>query len=303
MAGLDFTFPDFIIERNRQAAAAGLTIERQDITGGLLTTWYRGTEEQWRASAFCFRTRPFNRSAMYSSGDFYCFSPGCTGIVVQRRPEGDYRGSVPRERLPGRTRALEHGVVVYEMNNSFHEKKYFVYVGDAQALIDIRIAPQEILDNRHGWDVVNGHRQRIWERRYLKDGRCCFWNYFPDRKPDDPNVFDDGKRQITRESQLTARWAGIANLAMRKMMEEFRCVETDSGRVFTVTGDACAAVEEAIKELVGTIRCAQVTTKVKQEREREDIERVVQARTDGAFREFMKKAGLPPAKPGASTNG
>jgi hypothetical protein len=65
---------DFIIERNRTALAAGLVIEKLELRDGRLTTWYCGTEQQWRATPFCVRRadRPFTKTSS-GANDFWCF--------------------------------------------------------------------------------------------------------------------------------------------------------------------------------------------------------------------------------------
>jgi hypothetical protein len=101
--------PAYIIERNAQALAAGLTIERQQLKNGCLingrkgtklTTWFLGNEQQWMNSIFCQRSRPFG--AAVTVGHFWCFSPTDSNglaIALRRKADDSFRGAI-NELLP-----------------------------------------------------------------------------------------------------------------------------------------------------------------------------------------------------------
>lgn len=175
------SLPEYVLERNQAALAAGLTIERQTTSRGYLKTWFRGSEAQWRRSPFCFRAKPFTKSGMGSWGDFEIFSADRhLRFDVKLRPEGDFRGSIPTEKLPTGTTHLGKGIVRYEMAKEQHRQRYgyLAYLGEPSALIDSKIAPPEILetDEMRDESSTTGYVPLIWQRSILPDGRYCFFD-------------------------------------------------------------------------------------------------------------------------------
>jgi hypothetical protein len=286
--------PAYILERNEQALAAGLAIEKQDTCNGYLTTWYRGTEKQWRASPFCRRTKPFTTSGM-GYNDFKIFSADTwAGLSLQYRKERDYRGSIPREILPTVTTDLGDGIIQYRMTQGHRD--LLVYVGAPQAMIDRKIAPPEIMVQRK--KVVNGssgYLVTLWERKILPDGRYCFIDEVGAMQDVDAEGINRGKTKFTSPSQIPRRWATMATAVLHVLRAEYERAETADGRVFAVTKDSLEAIKELGDELIDAIRCAQVTTTCANVRSPSIEERVIEARIDPAFQSFMRDTGIGPA--------
>jgi hypothetical protein len=313
--------PDYILERNRAALAAGLTIERQDISRSALTTWYRGTEAQWRASPFCGRTKPFTRSAM--TMDFECFSaggdsyrPGRIGINVQFRADaGDYRGSIAREPLPDHTEDLGQGITLYLFGaRRLEDCDRAVYVGPAHRMIERGIAPREILSQAEMVTPAVGagyYNVALWNRSILPDGRYCFIDYPGERRRQQrekqesaarmrADGFDDGKRGFAKPSQVAARWAAYAANFLRVLENEYSRFDGSAG-TFAATADALTTIRELRDELVDAIRCADIRLMPKQATPTTtDPGRLSAARADTEFQGFMAAAMRKP-KRGDST--
>jgi hypothetical protein len=295
------SLPEYILDRNRAALAAGLTIERQDIERGSLTTWYRGTETQWKGSPFCQRTGAFTRARML---EFSCFSPAplWTFSVNPRPDRGDYRGSMPREPLPERIEQLGDGIAVYTMranpkicnwlNIDSDCERYSVYVGVGQALVDWKIAPAEILINRDlHVKTARGGSYTVWEREVLPDGRYAFFDF---GMPNDDKI--KLRQSFGAASQLTTKWAQFAQNVLAIGEEEYARARGPDGKRFSVAPDSLATIRELAEELIDAIRCADVV-----EREARPA-KIVQppwrsraAHADVGFQDLLKRvsSGMP----------
>jgi hypothetical protein len=308
--------PDYIIERNQQALAAGLTIERQDICNDKLTTWYRGTESQWRASPFCRRTKPFTRSAM--PRDFHYSAPGGYGgrsefdITVQFRGPDDYRGSISREPLPDKIEMLGDDIVLYVFGgNDIDACNQAVYVGPARQMIARGIAPREILSQSEMEVAAVGpgyYSATVWQRAILPDGRYCFVDRHDERRRQRretarmradvrANGIDDGRWNLNKPSQGAARWARLADLILHQFESEYSRFDANAG-VFAVTTDALATIRELRSELVDAIRCADIRL-TERATPAVDPGKLTAARGDSKFGAFMAAAMGEPDGPSA----
>src|SRR4051812_64645 len=99
-AALTADLPSYIHDRNAQAIAAGLWIERQTLRANKLTTWYRGPKAAWLASPFIPDPAKFTFPRKSPSTHLRCFSPDSRLFRIKAKGDDDYRGPIIDEELP-----------------------------------------------------------------------------------------------------------------------------------------------------------------------------------------------------------
>lgn len=204
MAEADFTLPPYIEERNAKALRAGLRIEKQEIEGGRLVTWYRGEDAQALASGMTGCDSPpkrvGGRKAMwYWSSDHLRSGPLMGAMREQwfKRVSPTECRLVFVEEFPDWERR-DDGIEVYRL------KWKTVYVGDLDRLIEAGIAPErarsEYLCRVLGWNV-------LWEREEYH-GRSIF------------TVYHEAREKLEEERAIALRLATFA------MMMRERAIKT-----------------------------------------------------------------------------
>lgn len=279
--------PDYVIERNRAALAAGLAVERQEFIGDRLTTWYRGTEAQWRVSAFCRRTpdRPFTRKSVMRS-NFSCFGIEHAYLEVRAVSDAEFRGTIANEQLPTWTERVTDGITAYGMD----AMGAIAYVGAKATLISRGIAPPEVA--AESWGRAEhpsgfGSGPVVWNCYDRPDGRCLFLDYVATREQVARERADKGKYPYESGSKMLAAWANTTEVVVNSCRAQFARVETIGGKVFTVTRDSLESVEGAIDDLIDAIRCAQVIEREANPAGPELRARASNAHADTGFRAFL----------------
>jgi hypothetical protein len=277
--------PGYVLKRNAQATSAGLAIERQLVKDGRLTTWYGGTEQQWRRSTFCRRRgdRPIGKTL---SRDFDCFSPdrGRGYISLRRRGNNDYRGTLVNELLPTWIDDLGDGISVYEMK--VHEGVELVYVGPMKALIHRKIAPPEIAERY--WIRSKGDcGEVIWTHDTTPDGRCIFRDQISVREQLACAEAESHKTNFKHPSEMLKFWTALTASALLEITTKCKRTETKGGQIFALTKDSLNTIENLTEELLDTIRCAQVTVRDANPSTVEQRQQVGRARSDRSFQRFM----------------
>jgi hypothetical protein len=130
-------------------------------------------------------------------------------------------------------------------------------------------------------DAIRARMQRDQRRRERDLGR-------PDLELTDNEA---PKSYYTRPSQLTSKWTSELSSALQALTDQHSRVETESGRVFSISADALATIQELSDELVDAVRCAQVITREPRALS-VDGKQLSAARSDRAFRRFLDKSGL-----------
>ncbi len=279
--------PHYILDRNQAATAAGLIIEKQERRGDRLTTWYRGTEQQWRATPFCTRPAnlPFAQSPMYRG--FGCFGlprRGYGGFVLYRKGNDDYRGTSVNEQLPEWIEDAGGGITAYGLPDSV------IYVGLPEALLERKIAPPEIETDawmRAPGDDIFHAGPVIWEYEELPDGRGWFRDFVVERENIARNEAEKKKCNFENTTAMLAYWRKHAWVWLTALSRELSRVETKGGQVFTVTADSLATIQELTDELLDAIQCAQVG--VRDAKPANVAQAAALARTDPAFRAFLSQ--------------
>lgn len=283
--------PDYVMTRNEQARAAGLQITKQELTDGRLTTWYEGTEAQWRGSPFCRRKadRPFPKRSYVR--DIQCFSLDRSCLVVRHLGSGRYRGVIGGEVLPEWVEPVSEGVVAYGVHSD--GAPAVAYVGDLDELIERKIAPPEARTASFGRDQSTFHYGPvIWNTQRLPDGRAVFWDNVGIRERLARERADSNKVNFAKPADmLVFLELMICGHALRDL-DRFSRVETHSGQIFTLSAESLAAIRDGLSDVADAIRGARVGARSANPEMRQIQERATVAHGDGAFQRFLGASGV-----------
>ena len=297
-AGVDL--PSYIRDRDEQALAAGLTLERRKQSGISLSTWYRGTEKQWRATQFCHRTAPFvvSMNSVMERG-FTCFgflpriyAWGDVDIRVRRISDLEFRGAITED-LPEWIEDLGGGITAYGIAAA---SGVVVYVGDLEEMIARNIAPELA---RSPWDEtrrleINGVPfGRAWDVIELPGGRHAFCDNVGMRERYNRERAAGDKTDAATPDEWLGKYERGASIWMGMLAKQFDTVRAPNGNTFVMTKKSREAIHDSVNELLDVIRAARVI--VKEPRSAQPPGGALQmqrARTDSAFQIFMAQSGL-----------
>ena len=283
------TLPAYIIERNNQARRAGLDVEKQMVTGCRLTTWYTGTESQWRKSGF-IRPGRFTFPKRGQSGHYlstFCPSDtwGTVTFCLRAVSEGSsFRGAIGKEWLPEWTEVLGGRVTAYEFRED--SRHQLVYIGSLRELVGRKLAPSEI--GGQGWARAQGAvSEVIWDDREMSDGRHIFRKHLDAIERVAQAEEARNKVPFRTPRAFLEFIGGVACNVVKVQVKAHRSVRTTDDKIYAITKDSQDAIEEAISDLYSAITQAsvRVTSAIKSSPEAEGA--LLRAKKDPAFRDFL----------------
>lgn len=305
MADADtIVLPDYIIQRNAQAQAAGLRVVRQKLAGALLTTAYQGTEAAWRASGFVHGRLVFKGDGrevtlqhIFTPDDHARF--GCFRTALAPQRNGEYRIEIAGELVPESVADAGDGIMVYEMrlppNADWHgadKGSYLLYTGARAALFDRSFAPPEAAE-----------KSSLIERPFLANEYVVMWEWdqygLRQREQARFRVYIDAparleqlelaqqekeRRDYKRPADMLEQFSRMMEAHALACLGEYTEKLTQGRQIYTLAPESVDAIREVIDELRQTIVEAQVYVK------REATEPPRTVRADPAFAQFMAQA-------------
>ena len=186
-----FTLPDYLEERNTRALAAGLVIEKQKLaTPGKLTTWYRGTVEQFCRSGMLLDGDAVRRSRRQTITCFatllYVFSPlrQAFHLTLYRVGGDELRLVVSNERLPVDVAVIHGGIKVYWFERGWTHRRTLVKVFAAATraeLVEACVATRAILaadsESRAVGHAPKARRELLWRVQEDRGGAVLLETY------------------------------------------------------------------------------------------------------------------------------
>lgn len=182
--------PDYLEDRNTTALAAGLAIEKQKITAGKLTTWYRGTIEQFSRSGLLLDAEAVRRSNRQTITCFstllYVYSPlrHAFHATLYRVGPDELRLVISSERLPVDAAVIRSGIKVYWYERGWAHRRTLVkvYVGATRAeLVESGVAARNVLtDDSEHRPVGHGpkaRRELLWRLEEDRGGAVLLETY------------------------------------------------------------------------------------------------------------------------------
>jgi len=173
--------PDYVDQRQAYAAEAGLVLEKQTRKGGVLSSWYSGSEAQFRSTRIVRIPEGFKFPARVGSRKIYSLAVFCPAApraemkcTIAKTSEDRYRLAILNETLPVAWRLLGSKVEVYkycDLREGANTGPATVYIGPLAALQAAGIAPPEA---EHQIQRTNERRVCLWQSQALDSRRHRF---------------------------------------------------------------------------------------------------------------------------------
>ncbi|MGE5523103.1 MAG: hypothetical protein ACM3SS_05255 [Rhodospirillaceae bacterium] len=183
--------PDYLEDRNARALEAGLILEKQKLAAsGKLTTWYRGTIEQFVRSGMLLDGEAVRRSPRQTIHGFatllHVYSPlrHAYHTTLYRVGGEELRLVVSNERLPVDMAVIRDGIKVYWFERGWTHRRTLVkvYVGSTRVeLVESGVATRSILtDDSEHRPVGHGpktRRELLWRIEEDRSGAVLLETY------------------------------------------------------------------------------------------------------------------------------
>lgn len=183
--------PDYLEDRNARALGAGLALEKQKLaSSGKLTTWYRGTIEQFTRSGLLLDAEAVRLSTRQTITCFstllHVYSPlrHAFQLTLYRVGPEKLRLVVSNERLPVDVAVIRSGIKVYWYERGWAHRRTLVkvYVGTTRTeLVESGVAPRRILsDDSEHRPVGHGpkaRRELLWRIEEDRGGAVLLETY------------------------------------------------------------------------------------------------------------------------------
>ena len=298
--------PAYIAERTAQAAEAGLLLEKQTRREGALSTWYAGSESQFRAArllripaGFAFPAKVGGRKLC--SLPVFCPAAPAAELKcsIVRTGEDRYRLAIVNEVLPASWRALGGKVEVYkycDLREGANSGPATVYVGPLAALQAAGIAPPEA---EHPLHRDCERSVCLWQSQPLGGGRHRFVVYHEAEARARAQDEERGRSNFRSPEQYQDWLLEILAASIGMIRRQLR-VKTKGRYIYTVSPRTAKELEAHFARLRRTIARTEIV--VEKEDVRAEEQRAAQRRAalaamrDAQFQRFLGKAVTPPAR-------
>ena len=296
--------PGYVGERNAYAAEAGLLLEKQTRRGGVLSSWYTGTEAQFRSArllripaGFTFPTRIGGRRL--SSLSVFCPAAPRAELrcTLARTADDRYRLTVVNETMPVSCRALGAKIEVYkycDLREGANSGPATVYVGPLAALQAAGIAPPEAEHQLN----TGGARVCLWQSQALASGRHRFVVHHEAEARARAQDEERGRSNFRNPEQYQDWLLEVVAASIGMIRRQLR-VKTKRRYVYTVPTRTLKELEAHFARLRKTIARSEIIVEkedVRAEEQRAALRRAgLAAMRDPEFQRFLGKAIAPPA--------
>jgi hypothetical protein len=174
--------PDYVDQRQASGADAGLVLDKQTRKHGVLSSWYSGSEAQFRAARIVRIPDDFKFPARVGSRKVYSLPVFCPAAsmaemkcTIAKTGEDRYRLAIVNETLPASWRLRGSKIEVYkycDLREGANTGPATVYIGPLAALQAAGIAPPEA-EHQIQRDM-DENRVCLWQSQALVGGRHRF---------------------------------------------------------------------------------------------------------------------------------
>ena len=291
--------PGYFGERHADAEGAGLLLEKQTRRDGLLSTWYSGSEAQFRstrflniADSFAFPARIGGRKA----SSLAVFSPAAPHArlkcTLAKTGEDRYRLGVVNETLPASWRGLGAKIEVYkycDLHEGANTGPATVYVGPLAALQAAGIAPPEA---EHALQT-GGERVCLWQSQVLEGGLHRFVVHHEAEARARAQDEERGRSNFKSPEQYQDWLLEVVAASIGMIRRQLR-LKTKRRYIYTVPGRTLKELEAHFARLRKTVARSEINVEkedVRAEELRAELRRKgLAAMRDADFQRFLGKA-------------
>jgi hypothetical protein len=296
--------PRYIGERTAQAVTAGLQLEKQTRRGSLLSSWYSGTEAQFRSARllripadFVFPEKIGGRRL--SSLPVFC--PAAERAQMKcslvKTDVKRYRLAIVNEVMPVSCRTLGARIDVYkycDLREGANSGPATVYVGPLSALQAAGVAPPEAA---HQLQRGTGEqRVCLWQSQPLDNRRHRFVVYHEAEARAHAQDEERGRSNFRSPEQYQDWLMEVTGASIGMIRRQLR-VKTKGRYIYTVAPAVLRELEGHFARLRKAIARAEIVVEkedVRAEEQRTELRRAaLDAMRDPVFQRFLGAAITP----------
>lgn len=296
--------PGYIAERNRHAGEAGLLTEKRTHKDGMLSTWYSGSEAQFRSArllrmpaGFAFPAKLGGRR-LFSLRVFSPASPQAElKCTIVKTGEDRYRLAVANELMPVAWRSLGTRIEVYkycDLREGLNTGPATVYVGAFSALRAAGIAPAQAEHAAHS--APHGQHGHHWQSQPLGNGRHRFVVYHEAEARAHAQEEERGRSDFTNPDHYQDWLLEVVAASIAMIRRQLR-VKTKRRLIYTVPARTLKDLEAHFARMRRTITRSEIIVEkedVRDEERRAELRRAaLAAMRDAEFQRFLGKAAAP----------
>jgi hypothetical protein len=296
--------PGYVGERDAQAGEAGLILEKQTRKDGVLSSWYSGSEAQFRAArllqipkGFIFPTRVRGRKLF--SLVVFCPAAPRAGLkcTIAKTGEDRYRLAIVNEPMPASWRSLGGKIDIYkycDLREGANTGPATVYVGPLAALQSAGVAPPEA---EHPLPSgLNERRVCLWQSQALGSGRYRFVVHHEAEAKASAQDEERGRSNFKNAEQYQDWLLEVVAASIGMIRRQLR-VKTKRRYIYTVPERTLKELEAHFARLRRTIARTEILVEkedVRAEEQRGALRRAaLAAMRDAQFQRFLGKAITP----------
>jgi hypothetical protein len=299
--------PDYVDQRHADAGDAGLVLEKQTRRQGVLSSWYTGSQAQFRAArlvripaGFQFPARVGGRKL--SSLPVFCPAAPraelrCTIVKIA---EDRYRLAVVNEVMPVSWRLLGSKIEVYkycDLKEGANTGPATVYLGSLAALQSAGIAPPEAEHQIHR-DMAE-KSVCLWQSQALGSGRHRFVVHHEAEAKASAQDEERGRSNFKNPEQYQDWLLEVVAASIGMIRRQLRA-KTKRRYIYTVPVRTMKELESHFARIRKTIARSEIFVEkedVRAEEQRAALRQAaLVAMRDAEFQRFLGKAITPGGK-------
>lgn len=295
--------PGYICERNGQAALAGLTLDRQTQKQGSLSTWYSGSEAQFRAARFLRIPAGFTFPAKVGGRRLFSLPVYCPALpraelkcTIARTGEDRYRLAITNETLPVSWRTLGSRIQIFkycDLREGANSGPATVYVGPLIALQNAGIAPPE---GEAALAVPAERRMCLWQLQRLECGRHRYVVHHEAEARAKAQDEERGRSNFRSAEQYQDWLLEVVAASIGMIRRQLR-VKTKARHIYAVPPRTLKELEAHFTRLRRTVARSEIIVEkedVRAEEQRAELRRAaLAALRDADFQRFLGRATTP----------
>jgi hypothetical protein len=299
--------PDYVDQRHAQAAHAGLVLEKQTRKQSLLSTWYSGSEAQFRSARLLRIPSDFKFPARIGSRKVCSLPVFCPAApkaelkcTVAKTGEDRYRLAIVNEIMPVAWRLLGPKIEVYkycDLREGANTGPATVYVGPLAALQAAGIAPPEA-EHQIQRDMSE-KRVCLWQAQALDSGRHRFVVHHEAEAKASAQDEERGRSNFKNAEQYQDWLLEVVAASVGMIRRQLRA-KTKRRYIYTVPPRTLRELESHFARIRKTIARSEILVQkedVRAEEQRAALrEAALAAMRDAAFQRFLGTAVAPPPK-------
>jgi hypothetical protein len=299
--------PDYVDQRHAYAGDAGLVLEKQTRKQGVLSSWYTGSQAQFRAARLVRIPAGFEFPARVGGRKVCSLPVFCPAApraelkcTIAKIGEDRYRLAIVNEVMPVSWRLLGAKIEVYkycDLKEGANAGPATVYLGPLAALRAAGIAPPEAEHQIHR--DMDEKRVCLWQSQALQSGRHRFVVHHEAEAKASAQDEERGRSNFKNPEQYQDWLLEVVAASIGMIRRQLRA-KTKRRYIYTVPVRTMKELESHFARLRKTIARSEILVEkedVRAEEQRAALRQAaLVAMRDADFQRFLGKATTPNGK-------